>query len=75
MDIHIRAMGFALTEGIRAHVESRIKSALRPFAAWVGKICTSPRTKLQPVFVARCSGSWLDRSVASEETRSGPARW
>lgn len=35
MDIDIRAMGFALTEGIRDHVESRIKSALRPFAASV----------------------------------------
>jgi len=38
MDIDIRAMGFPLTDGIRAHVESRIKSVLRPFARWVVKV-------------------------------------
>lgn len=38
MEIDIRAMGFTLTEGIRDHVESRINSALRPFAAWVVKV-------------------------------------
>lgn len=38
MEIDIRAMGFTLTEGIRDHVESRIRSALRPFAAWVVKV-------------------------------------
>lgn len=38
MEIDIRAMGFSMTEGIRNHVESRINSALRPFAAWVVKV-------------------------------------
>jgi putative sigma-54 modulation protein len=35
MFIEIRALGFNLTDAIRTHVESRIESALGPFARWV----------------------------------------
>src|SRR5678816_3707388 len=35
MVIETRAMGFALTDAIRRHVESRVESALAPIADWV----------------------------------------
>jgi putative sigma-54 modulation protein len=35
MLIDTRAMGFALTDAIQRHVESRVESALGPVAAWV----------------------------------------
>src|SRR5690349_14966393 len=35
MLIETRAMGFALTDAILRHVETRVESALGPFSAWV----------------------------------------
>jgi ribosome-associated translation inhibitor RaiA len=35
MLIETRAMGFALTDAIQRHVESRVESALGPVSAWV----------------------------------------
>jgi putative sigma-54 modulation protein len=37
MFIDTRAIGFALTDGIRGHVEARVESALGPFSKWVVK--------------------------------------
>lgn len=38
MLIDTRAMGFALTDAIRVHVEDRIESALGHFSQWVLKV-------------------------------------
>jgi len=38
MLIDTRAMGFALTDAIRMHVEARIESALGHFSRWVFKV-------------------------------------
>ena len=35
MLVDTRAMGFALTDAIQRHVESRVESALSPVASWV----------------------------------------
>ena len=37
MLVDTRAIGFALTDAILRHVESRVDSALGPFARWVVK--------------------------------------
>jgi ribosome-associated translation inhibitor RaiA len=38
MVIDTRAIGFALTEAIRRHVESRVRAALGPVAGWVQSV-------------------------------------
>jgi len=37
MLIHTRAMGFALTDAILRHVETRVETALGPFSPWLLK--------------------------------------
>jgi ribosome-associated translation inhibitor RaiA len=38
MLIETRALGFSLTDGILRHVESRVETALGPFARWILRV-------------------------------------